>query len=377
MLTTLFQTYSGSTAAEALQARCRAQVVRWRWATESMAFEVPFLCEEYGRPAPRWIADAKADPARHVRHGFDAEGRIIVERDRNGGVSVWLHLPDLRQQVSFYNSGSLSSITQFREADGRLQEMQQVTDDSGFTETFEWQGERLLRVLVECWGRGERTGWSQRLYDHDDDGQLQRITLEHLDRRKRRKGDAQLLYLRPRKGETLATVCAEVERRLQEAIAEALPRIARDEPLYCLLLCYTEEDVAAAWPPFLVWGRQSYREQVLARGEEVAYLLWAPDEIRQAQGESSEQWFDAPALVEACARHNQYMALRQSSASAKRLLTRVAAWLDAPAQRAQLCTTDDFVVAVADNTGAVDPLRALRRAITPERWQLLKSRGYV
>ena len=43
----------------------------------------------------------------------------------------------------------------------------------------------------------------------------------------------------------------------------------------------------------------------------------------------------------------------------------------------QLVTTDDFVVAVADNTGAVNPLPAIRKAIGTERWALLKSRGYV
>lgn len=377
MLDALYQTYSESSAGAALQARCREQVVSWRWASHSMAFVVPFMREEHGGPVPRWIADAKADPARHVHHGFDVQGRIILECEPNGSMSVWLHLPDVRQQFSFHNSGSLDSIMQFHEPGGRLQQLQLAADDRGFTEHYEWEGERLLRVLIENRGGGRRTWWCRRLHDYDDDGQLQQMTLEHLDSRKRRKGDAQLLYLRPRKGETLATVSAEVQQLLQEALADALPRIPQEEPLYCLLLCFTEEDLSAAWPPFLVWGRQSYREQVLAQGEEVAYYLWAPDEIRQAQVGTCERWFDAPALVQACTRHAQYMALRQSSALAMQVLKAVAAWLDAPEQRGQLRTTDDFVVAVAENTGSVDPLPGLRRALAPERWALLKSRGYV
>ncbi|WP_145985391.1 hypothetical protein [Marilutibacter maris] len=66
-----------------------------------------------------------------------------------------------------------------------------------------------------------------------------------------------------------------------------------------------------------------------------------------------------------------------SDASAKRVLKNVAQWLDAPVRRALLNATDDFVVAVADNTGSIDPLPGLRRAIEPERWARLKERGYV
>jgi hypothetical protein len=71
------------------------------------------------------------------------------------------------------------------------------------------------------------------------------------------------------------------------------------------------------------------------------------------------------------------MELRQSSASAMRVLKNVAAWLDAPERRALLTTTDDFVVAVADNTGSIDPLPGLRKAIGPDRWAVLKARGCV
>jgi len=55
----------------------------------------------------------------------------------------------------------------------------------------------------------------------------------------------------------------------------------------------------------------------------------------------------------------------------------VAGWRDLPERHALLAATDDFVVAVADNTGSIDPLPGLRRAIGPERWARLKERGYV
>ena len=88
-------------------------------------------------------------------------------------------------------------------------------------------------------------------------------------------------------------------------------------------------------------------------------------------------WFEDVALVEACRRHSQYMEMRGSDASAKRVLKNVAAWLDAPERRALLAATDDFVVAVADNTGSIHPLPGLPRATGPERWARLTERGYV
>lgn len=376
MLRQLYTTYSDPVAAKTLVADCRAAVVQWRWATESMALATPFLQEKQGGPKPRWVADDKADPARHVRHGFDAQGRVVIECDKRSS-TAWLHAPGVRHRLTF-DEGDIESAWEWREHDGKLQGLDLVTDDRGFNETYQWEGDRLQRVVIENWSTRAPTWWCQNVYSYNDAGQLDTIVLEYLDDRGRRSGERRLEYQRPRPGETLATVSAEVERLLIQAISAQLPRIPAGPPLYCLLLCFTDEDVPAAWPPFLVWGRQPYRQAVLDRDDDEArYYLWAPDEIRAVQGDGEEHWFTEPALTEACMRHSQYMELRQSSASATRVLKNVAAWLDAPERRALLTTTDDFVVAVADNTGSVDPLPGLRKAIGPERWAVLKARGCV
>ncbi|WP_411851581.1 hypothetical protein ACLB90_03130 [Stenotrophomonas sp. LGBM10] len=377
MLEQLHTTYSDATAARALIRQCRARVVRWRWATASMAFDPPFSKEKHGGPTPRWVADDKAKPGAHIRHGLDADGRVVIECEADGNCTAWLHGPEGRHSLSFDEDACLTAAWAWRERGGRLHGLDLIDDTRGFNETYHWEGEQLQRVVVENWSRRAPTWWCQNVFTYNDAGQLDTIVLEYLTAEGRPTGERRLEYQRPRPGETLATVTAEVERLLIDAIAAQLPRIPRDEPLYCLLLCFTEEDTPSAWPPFLVWGRQSYRDEVMARGEEVHYYLWAPDEIREVQGDAHEHWFTEPALTEVCQRHNQYMELRQSSASANRVLRQVAAWLDAPERRAQLVTTDDFVVAVADNTGAVNPLPAMRKAIGAERWALLKSRGYV
>ncbi|WP_313245745.1 hypothetical protein [Stenotrophomonas rhizophila] len=377
MLRQLYTTYSDPAAARTLVASCEAAVVQWRWATESMAFATPFLQEKQGGPKARWVTDDKADPARHVRHGFDAQGRVVIECGTRGTITAWLHAPGVRHSLSF-DDGDIASGWEWREHNGKLQGLDLITDDRGFNETYHWEGDQLQRVVIENWSKRERTWWCQNVYTYNDDGQLDTIVLEYLDAKGRRNGKSRLEYQRPRPGETLATVTAEVERLLIEAVSAQLPRIPAGEPLYCLLLCFTAEDTPAAWPPFLVWGRQPYRQAVLDRGDDEArYYLWAPDEIREVQGGTEEHWFTEPALTEACQRHSQYMELRQSTASATRVLKNVAAWLDAPERRALLTTTDDFVVAVADNSGNIDPLPGLRKAIGPERWAVLKARGCV
>lgn len=377
MLESLYQTHADPAVALALQARCEAQVSSWRWATESMGFVTPEPHESSGRPRPRWVAESRVVASRHVQHGLDDQGRIVFERGPSGRIGVWLHQQDCRHYLTFHGGGHISDAWEFREEGGRLQALDLVDRGRGIDRTYHWEGDRLQREVVRNWSASERTWWCQNVFSYNDAGQLDRVVLEYLDRNGRATGQRRLQYQRPRPGETLATVTAEVEQRLTDAIAAQLPRIPRDEPLYCLLLCFTECDFTSAWPPFLMWGRQSYREAVTARGEDVAYYLWAPDEMRGMQGDAAECWFDDEALVEACKRHSQYMELRSSDASAKRVLKNVAAWLDAPEHHALLNITDDFVVVVADNTGSIDPLPGLRRAIGPERWARLKERGYV
>lgn len=377
MLKQLYKTYSNPAAVAELLAQCEARVTHWRWANESMGFPRPYARELYGCPAARWIADAKADSDKHVRHGLDAQGRIVIEHWPTERSTAYLYLPEGQYSVSCYSDGGINHASAWREAGGRVTGLDMISRGGGINRVYHWQGDLLQRVVMTNWSDDKATWWCQNVYHHDAEGALERIVLEYLDQDGQPRGKSRLQYLRPQRGETLATVSAEVERLLKEAIAAQLPHVPRDEPLYCLLLCFTDGDIGAAWPPFLTWGRQSYREARQDGGEDVAYYLWAPDEIGGGPGDPGTHWFDNPLLVQACLRHVQYMTLRNSTASAQRVLRNVAAWLDAPEQRAQLVTTDDFVVAVADNTGNVDPLPGMRKAIGAERWALLKARGYV
>jgi hypothetical protein len=60
-----------------------------------------------------------------------------------------------------------------------------------------------------------------------------------------------------------------------------------------------------------------------------------------------------------------------------RVLKRTVPLLQAMVEQAGLPVTDDFVVAHADNTGEIDPRKAMKASLPAEAWALLKQRGHV
>ncbi|WP_312113590.1 hypothetical protein [Brevibacillus reuszeri] len=365
---------------EKLRTEARTQVVTWRWATESMAFEMPFARELYGGSNPRWVADDRANPKSHIRHGLDAQDRIVIECGPGTQETVWLHEADRRTGVQFYvhnDDVSMGSVTQYGYQDGRLAANHLHMGYRGADTLMEYEDGRLLRSFSRHWQEEDEPWYSQYVFSYDAQGHLERIVLQYTDEQGQPTGQERLTYLRMPKGESLATVEARVKSLLLQAIETTLDNIPQEEKLYCLLLCYTHEDLGAAWPPFLVWGRESYRQSVVERGEDVSYYLWAPDEIRDVQGEDHEYWFDGQELREACLLHAQLMDMKQSNTSAMRVLKQLVPEVLRMAEHAGLPLTDDFVVAFADNTGEVDPLKAMKSGLDAEHWTLLKQRGYV
>ena len=102
----------------------------------------------------------------------------------------------------------------------------------------------LQTVWDESW-------YSQYVFSYDAQDHLERIVLQYTDEQGQPTGQERLTYLRLPKGESLATVEARVKSLLLQAIETTLDNIPQEEKLYCLLLCYTHEDLGAAWPPFL------------------------------------------------------------------------------------------------------------------------------
>jgi len=373
----LYSKFSGAEASERLRAEIRSQVASWRWASDSMSFDEPYARELFGGPAARWLSDGRADPQKQLHHGFDAQGRIVIECRSNAREQVCLYTPGQRTTVSWHGGGSIDSVSQSRYEEGRLVAHHMHLGYRGMDSRYEYDGRQLQCSVTRNWETREKPWLTRHVFVHGADGVLDRIHLQYLDTQGQPEpGADRLLYLRLPRGETLKTVEARVQQLLEQSLATALQQIPRGEPLYGLLLCYTHEDLTAAWPPFLVWGRESYRRAVLERGEEIPYYLWAPDEIR-GMGEADEHWFSDEALGEACLLHGQLMEMKQSNASAMRVLRHMLPLLESMVRQAGLPVTDDFVVAFADNTGEVDPLKAMKARLPDAHWALLKQRGLV
>ena len=369
-------------------AAAHAQVSQWRWATESMSFDTPFSRELYGGAAPRWLADDRAKPGEHVHHGLDSAGRILIERGPwSSREKVLMHEADQRITLE-PGSVVLDRYANMGTPEQRLLATHIHMGDRGHDTEYVWQGQRLLRSVSSTWTDTQATWGSQYAYTYADDGELARIDLQYLDDKGQVKpGRDRLKYLRLPKGETMKTVEARVQDLLLQAMPAAIAQVQREQPLYAMILCYTNEDLPPALPPFLVWADAPYRERVLAdEPEEAPYYLWAPDEIREAASERTglpapnERWFDGPEhqpLREACLLHAQLMAMKQSDASAMRVLNAVVPVLEDLVRQSGVPLSDDFVVLAADNTGEIDPLKAMKKRLTPERWAQLKAKGLV
>jgi len=364
-----------------LRAQARASVVSWRWATESMGVDIPFSQALYGGPRARWLRDESANPDNHVHHGLDAAGRIVLECERNRAKRVWLYGENSKTGVSWYlgeDSSSLKTIDLYQYRDQHLISAQtHVPGRHMLRETFTWQDGLLVKSFCQTEPEAGEPWYCQHLFIHDAHRELERIVLQYTDADGVPSGQERLEYLRLPKGETLATVEKRVEAHFLDALPRALAAVPRDQPLYCLLLCYTAEDMASAWPPFLVWGQDAYRQQIAAQGEDISYYLWAPDEIREQQGRAYEYWFDAPELKNACLLHAQLMGMKQSHASATRVLKRLMPAVTRMVAEAGLPVTADFVVSYADNSGYVDPLKAIKASVSPEHWTALKKQKFV
>jgi hypothetical protein len=146
-----YSTYADPANAARLLADCTAQAVTWRWATESMGEQTPFLQEQYGGPKPRWLADDKADPECHVHHGFDAAGRLVLQRQSRGRATAWLHEADRSTgvQLQVYDGEpSLTTVTQYRRAGGLLASQHVSHGHKGFDTRYEWQDAQLQHAVL-------------------------------------------------------------------------------------------------------------------------------------------------------------------------------------------------------------------------------------
>lgn len=384
----LFERYADPEAGRCLRENVLAQVVSWRWASGAMVQDEPFEYELNYRflkaPRGRWLREDKAREQDHVRCGFDAAGRIVMASAYGSFQDIWLHGAGRITKLVFsldQDAGSWkvhAAKLSLLDADGRLlaqySRFRSAWQMLASAEFFRWDHGRVVgKQGVETDDGGAPCHYRYD-YEVDGDGGLERISFCRTDAGGLALEKARTRYRRPVQGERIPELAAAITERLLSRIPELVRQAALDEPLYALLLCYTEEDFDAAWPPFLVWGRQSWRAEVT---ETPGYYLWAPDEIR-AVGDAHERWLDDDeTLTSLCLRHKALMADRGSQASGRKVLLEVARQLNLLDWSGITPVTDDFVVVLADNSGEVDPRPKMKAYLPPGRLALLRERGWL
>jgi hypothetical protein len=334
-----------------------------------------------------------------LRHALDELGTIHVIEDLNfldkldeDKISP-TYLVHTGEQIDSlkYRYGTPPRLEVFRRdvfADSRLFRQHFLRHDGGSESHYVWEGDRLQKVISlgwrqrfsassQTWAELNVNSRKESRFEYDDLGRLQRIVdcslnedgtvIEGLPER--------VVYERPNKKDTISSLSRDIQQILIEQIPATATQAKSKGPFYCLLVCYSEEDFTAEWPPFLVLGADSERRQTLDAGRNVVEL-WSPDELRN-QSSNIELRFDNEQLVNYCRLHGQLMDEKEDYKSAKKILRQACKALNVLDWNSHLRVTDDFVVAAVDNTGEINPVKDLKASIPSARYRELKQRQLV
>lgn len=398
-----FVEYSSPRRRDELSRQCRAKVVEWRWASGDMAFAFrePFLKERY-REEPAWLKDGEPKP-RDLRHGLDAQGAIHVVDELAVKRNLLLLQSFDEQQISpkyaiygentidhivYRTPGSLQLIRR-RTYDGqRLIREHAFGSSHGSEEHFEWEGDRLDRILGLGWRHEcvwhdsaaffgyDANSHTETRFEYDHLGRLDRVVKRLLNE----DGSIyeglppRIEYQRPKENESIPQLAKEIERMLEEQIPAAAEKARGKGPFYCLLLFYYPGDFGASWPPGLVMKAEAERQRIIKRGEHITYYLWAPDESEETNVRAP---LNEETLLRCCNLHNQLMAEKDDWSSGKEALRGVANALNELEWSKIMDVTPDFVVAAVDNTGESDFATDIEACIPAAKFRDLKQRGLV
>lgn len=402
----IYDQYFDPAAKEQLVESCRRRVVRWRWATRLMSPAETFRRELHQKTSEaRWL-DAGERPEKYgYLHGLDSTGLIHVARwpwssegeyrDELASETYWLHAGQQVTLISFEGETDPTQrtptlVAQFQLDGGRLAWRRTFSTGGASEVQYDWRDNRLVRC-IDCfsshpyyspgfssWEGTRDRSFVETTYAYDPDGQLAEVWEQYLEEDGQPCADLErtLKYRRPRRGETIPALSTAIQAMLLKQIPAAVRKARITSPVYCLLICFCEEDLAASWPPFLVLGAESERERIIRAGRDVKYFLWAPDEMRNRDANHEIGLADEE-LVGKCRLHAQLMSAENRWDAGKEILDSVSQQLNEYRWSDLVATTDDFIVAAVDNTGERDTLQDIRAVVPPARLAILQAKGLV
>lgn len=354
-----------------LKARLEARVVRWQWASFAAYSLEPVYFERhrYGRGK---ILDAPPEqPASgNEAAGLDAGGRVLVERSytelpgryyetfyefRDGAIDKYHYHHDRQKPIIH--------VARYRFDGPRLVELEHLYRAGGRRhERFEWNGERLLRVIVD---QGQNSHVDE--LEYDAAGELVHIEWVNPN------GTRTTTYRRVT--ESLSSLLERLEALSLEAIPRALQALKPSEPVYAIALWVDMEAYEHVLPPGLAVAYASERQAHLdEHGPEAKDYLYSPPEWESFDADSLE--YRTPDLLALAAAANQLIWQNDEFERAIEHVDTLARKLNRLDWSLHLPVTDDCVVFAVD-IACGDGAAGIERAVSPEQWALLVNRGLV
>lgn len=385
---------------DAFRAEAEPVVVRWEWTAAGERYSpLPFYFQRFPGRA-RALKEPPTSKAQHREYGLDDQGRPRVARQytylEEPFETFYRYTDNLIEVVEFSMPPRIPiSVEQV------FVEHNQVTQNACFRlngyspsplynrdpdALYEWlgpmgrfvildnhlyEGDHLTRVQsyreapTSC---GPPSFQFEEHFAYDEAGKLQRIERVFGD------GRTEIAYQRRMKGETFQTIRAAAVEKMTDAIVERLRAARITEKVYSIELAY--RTVAHHFPPYLVLGLESHRQQLLASGDpDARYYVFTP--VMNARPDNG-LWFDItdPDTLTHCQRLEQEIRMGEKWSTATRILREVAAALTHYDWTGILDITPDFVVFAIDHE--IDNLEtALRASVSKEQIREWKKKGWL
>jgi hypothetical protein len=246
-----------------------------------------------------------------------------------------------------------------------------VLDPNGrfvYVEDYIYEGERLVRIFSDHEAPGTPSFQVEERFTYDEAGKLQRIEKTFSN------GVTEIAYQRRSKGETFQSMRTAAVAKMIDATIERLRTAQITERLYCIELAYQAGE--HHFPPSIVLGLESHRQQLLASGDpDARYSLFAP--VMEARPDN-DLWLEItdPDTLTLCQRLEQEIQISEKWTTATRILREVAATLTHYDWTGILDVTPDFVVFAIDPE--IDNLEtALRASVSKEQIWEWKKQGWL
>ncbi len=351
-----------------LKEQAESGVVRWVWATDSVCSLRPgFDAKIHGFSEGKKLATQPARRAYHFQYGFDAAGRLVVQRlhgDMDGHFTedFFVHSDDCVEQWSYGPRPQYKiprGVSRYSYDGGRVVAYEELnTDGRTVVETYAYDGDRLATLARV----GENPTFQNTFrHEYDAEGILSTITMETM------TGTRSIVHKRPTR--TPAVLIKAVRAHLLKLIPKCVAALSPAEPAFCLALVYEPSSSRSMLPPKLAVGLETERERWRAGGEPKE-SLWDAQGFATFDGRLA---LDDAALL-ADTREFSDLPSPDRVEKARKLLVNVARDLNKLNFGALIKVTPDFIVYPVDlHTEYL--AQDMRAAVPPSSLKRLIARG--